>query len=109
MRSVLLAVIGNARVTHPTEALALRIDPYILRAGDIMPYERVEVINGRDRYATWIEPAVEGSGEVHLNARIGDIIAIVAYTQLHEGQTVAHQPKIVTLDAQNRVLSVTAR
>jgi len=106
MRTVLQAVIENARVTNPTESLALRLDPYIVRAGDLQPYERVEVINGRERYSTWIEPGVEGSGEVHFNARIGDVIAIVAYTDLHEGQTIAHQPKIVTLDAKNRVTSV---
>jgi hypothetical protein len=38
----------------------------------------------------------EGSGEVALPAPQGD---------MHEGQTLAHKPRVVTLDAQNRVLS----
>lgn len=105
MRSVLQAVITNATVTHTSDTLALRIDPFIFRAADLLPFERVEVIHGRDRYTTWIEPGVEGSGEVHFAARKGDTISIVAFAHLHEGQTVSHAPKRVTLDEKNGVVS----
>lgn len=105
MRSVLQAVIENATVTHASDSLALRLDPFIFRAADLLPYERVEVIHGRDRSATWIEPGVEGSGEVHFGAREGDVIAIVAFAHLHEGQNLSHRPKRVALDERNRVVS----
>ncbi len=110
MRSVLQAVIQNATVTHAATSLALRVDPFILRAAEILPFERVEVVNvaTRERFQTWAEPADEGSGEVHVHtsARQGDLIAILAFAHLHEGQTLAHKPKVVTLDGENRVVSV---
>lgn len=73
-----------------------------------MPFERVQLVNGRETVDTWIEPGVEGSGEVHVHtgARQGDTIAIIAFTQLHEGQTLAHKPKRVKLDASNKAVSV---
>jgi aspartate 1-decarboxylase len=111
MRSVLQAVIENAIVTHAGSSIALRIDPFILRAAEILPFERVEVVNvaTRERTQTWAEPAAEGSGEVHVHttARKGDPVTIVAFTHLHEGQTLAHKPKIVKLDGANKVVSVT--
>lgn len=110
MRSVLQAVIQNATVTHAASSIALRIDPFILRAAEILPFERVEVVNiaTRERFQTWAEPAAEGSGEVHVHtsARKGDMVAIFAFTHLHEGQTLAHKPKVVVLDGANKVVSV---
>lgn len=109
MRSVLQAVIENVTVTHTRDSVGLRMDPFIFRAGEIMPYERVQLINGRETFDTWIEPGVEGSGEVHVHAgaRTGDVVTIVAFTNLHEGQTLAHKPKFVKLDTKNNVVSVT--
>lgn len=113
MRAVLQAVIANAKVTHAGDSYAVRIDPFILNAAGMLPFERVEVINAatRERVETWVEPAQEGSGEVHVQnvARVGDTIAIVAFTFLHEGQTLAHQPMIVTLDDRNAVISAQNR
>lgn len=109
MRAILHAVIENATVTQTGETRALRIDPYIMRAAEMLPFERVEVISGRENFVTWIEPGVEGSGEVEFAARKGDVISIAAWAHLHEGQTVSHQPKFVKLDANNRVLSVSER
>jgi aspartate 1-decarboxylase len=104
---VLQAVIENATVTETGETRAVRVDPYILRAAEMLPFERVEVINGREHFITWIEPGTEGSGEVQFAARKGDTISIAAFAQYHEGQTLAHKPKRVRLDANNKVVSVT--
>jgi aspartate 1-decarboxylase len=109
VRSVLHAVIENATVTHTGDSRALRIDPYIMRAAELLPFERVEVINGREVFTTWIEPGTEASGEVQFSARAGDVLSIAAFAQLHEGQTVSHKPKFVKLDARNKVVSVTER
>ena len=113
MRTVLHAVIENATVTESGTSLALRVDPFILRAAEILPFERVEVINAgtREHFQTWIEEGAEGSGEVHVHtgARKGDTIAILAFAHLHEGQTLAHRLKVVQLDENNRVVSVIER
>jgi aspartate 1-decarboxylase len=103
-------VIHDARVTHAGSA-SLQVDVYVLRAAEILPFEEVEVINKTTgvQLRTWIEPAAEGSGEVRVpsGARQGDTIDIICYAMLHEGQTLDHKPRVIRLDAHNRVVSAT--
>ncbi len=113
MRIILYSVIENATVTHAASSLALRVDPFILRAAEMLPFEQVQVVNTSTgaHVQTWIEEGVEGSGEVHTasGARVGDVVSILAFAHLHEGQTLAHKSKSVTLDKSNRVVSVSER
>ncbi len=110
IRSLVRSVIHDAHVTHAGGA-SLRVDAFILRTAEILPFEEVEVVNSASgaQLRTWIEPAAEGSGEVHVpgGARKGDTVTIICYGQLHDGQTLDHKPRVVRLDAQNRVLSAT--
>jgi len=107
MRTLLRSLIRNATVTG--SANALRLDAYILHAAELLPFEEVEMVNETTgaRYRTWIEESAEGSGEVAVptGARAGDTISIHSYVTLHEGQTLGHQPRVVTLGPQNRLLS----
>jgi aspartate 1-decarboxylase len=116
IRRFIRSVIHNATVTAADEKwpVSLRVDPILLRAIDVLPLEEVEIVNtatGR-RFATWTEAGAEGSGEVRVHAgtdqhvRRGDVISIVSHGLLHDGQTLNHRAKIVTLDAMNRVLSL---
>jgi len=116
MRTLLHAVIQNAVVTSAATLwpVALRVDAFVLRAAEILPFEEVEVINVStgERFWTWIEPAAEGGGEVAVHAgtrspvRTGDTVSIMAFSTFHEGQTLAHKPRLVTLGANNQVVSV---
>ncbi|HXH39804.1 MAG TPA: aspartate 1-decarboxylase [Thermoanaerobaculia bacterium] len=116
MRTLLHAVIQNAIVTSAATLwpVSLRVDAFVLRAAEVLPFEEVEVINvgTGERFRTWIEPAPEGSGEVsvHVGARspvrTGDTVSILAFATFHEGQTLAHKPRIVALGANNQVVSV---
>ncbi|HXH95546.1 MAG TPA: aspartate 1-decarboxylase [Thermoanaerobaculia bacterium] len=116
MRTLLHAVIQNAIVTSAATLwpVSLRVDAFVLHAAEILPFEEVEVVNTStgERFRTWIEPAQSGSGEVALHAgtrspvRSGDTISILSFATFHEGQTIAHKPRIVTLDANNHVVSV---
>jgi aspartate 1-decarboxylase len=104
------AIIVRVTVTHGDVHDALRIDPVLLRAGEIRPFEEVEIVNHSTsaRLRTWVEEAAEGSGEVHApGARAGDRVTIIAYTLLHEGQTLAHKTKVVAVDSANRLLAIT--
>ena len=110
IRSLVRSVIHDAHVTSSGGA-SLRVDAFILRTAEILPFEAVTIVNiatGAE-VRTWIEPAAEGSGEVSVpsGARKGDIISIVCYAQLHEGQTLDHKPRVVRLDASNRVIAAT--
>ncbi len=110
MISLARAIIQEATVTHGDAREALRLDPVLLRSAELRPFEEVEIVNlsTGSRLRTWVEAAVEASGEVHApGARTGDRITIVAYTLLHEGQTLAHKVKLVSVDAGNRVVAIT--
>ena len=110
MRTLLRSLIRNATVTSGEATDCLRIDAYIRHAAEMLPFEQVEIVNSTtgERSRTWIEGAAEGSGEVRIStvARAGDTISILSYVTLHEGQTLGHLPRIVTLDAGNHVRSV---
>ena len=117
IRRFVRSVIHNATVTAASASwpVTLRVDPILLRAIDVLPLEEVEVVNtttGR-RFAIWTEAGEEGSGEVRVHGgsdahvRRGDVISIVSHGLLHDGQTLSHRAKIVTVDAQNRVVSLT--
>lgn len=108
MRRLIRAIIRGANVTHGS-ALTLRVDPILLRAANILPFEEVEVINHAtgDRVITFAEEAAERSGEVHVpRMRAGDVVSILSWGLLHDGQTLAHKASVVTVDRSNHALSV---
>jgi aspartate 1-decarboxylase len=109
MRALLRSIIQSATVTH-VDSVSLRLDPLLLRAAELLPLEQVEVVNVAtgERFTTFVEAAAEGSGEVrvHGHARVGDAISILCWGFLHEGQTLVHRAKVVTVDGKNKVVSL---
>jgi aspartate 1-decarboxylase len=106
MRRLVRAAIQNATVTRG-EGRTLRIDPVILRAANILPLEEVELVNHatNERFLTFAE--LGGDREVIApNVRAGDVISIVSWGVMHDGQTLNHTAKIVTLDAENVVVAI---
>ena len=111
IRRFVRAVIQNATVTA-SEGLALRIDPVMLRAAEILPLEEVEIVNHAtaESFTTFAEAAAEGSGAVVVpRVRQGDVISIVSWGLLHDGQTLAHRAKLIRLDAQNQIVAIMER
>lgn len=116
IRAVLRSVIHNATVTHsdPSWPVSLRIDPVILRAAGIIPLELVQLVDVTTghRYQTWAEAAAENSGIVQVHSpsqapiAAGAIVTVLAFGFPHEGQTLDHRARSVTLDAQNRPVAV---
>ena len=114
IRTLARSVIHNATVTHTAHdwPVSLHLDPVIMRAADLLPLEEVEVVNiaTAARCRTFVQPGEHG--EVRLYAapehhvRAGDVISILAFSQLHAGQTLEHRAKIVTLDANNNVIAI---
>jgi len=113
MRKMLRAKIHRATVTQANVDYegSIIIDRRLMEATDLLPNEAVcvwNVTNG-NRFETY---AVEGrpdSGVVCVNGaaahlvRPGDLVIIAAYTWLEEEAARAHEPKVVFVDAQNRV------
>jgi len=106
MRRLVRAVIQNATITSG-EGLTLKIDPVILRAANILPLEEVEIVHYAtgERVTTFAE--VAGTGEIiSPRGRAGDTISIISWGVMHDGQTLAHTAKIVTLGVGNVVAAI---
>jgi aspartate 1-decarboxylase len=112
MRALLRSVIRNATLTR-AESASLRIDPLLMRAAELLPLERVEVVNviTGASFTTFVEAGEEGSGavDVHGIARVGDKVAILSWGYLHDGQTLTHRAKVVEVDRDNRVIALADR
>ena len=110
IRTLARSVIHNATVTSTATdwPVSLRIDPVIMRAAELLPLEEVEIVNlsTAARSRTYVQPGAAGEVHVFASASAGDIISIIAFMQLHAGQTLDHRAKIVTLDANNNVITI---
>ena len=110
MSKLVRSIIQNATVTQASSdwPVALRLDPVIMRAAQLLPLEEVEIVNISTgaRSRTYVQPGAASEVCVFAAARAGDIISIIAFSQLHAGQTLDHRAKIVTLDAHNNVITI---
>ncbi len=111
MRVMLKSKIHRARVTDANIDYegSITIDKKLMEAADILPYERVEVlnINNGARFDTY---AIEGEkGEICLNgaaARLGtrgDIIILLAYSYVEDKEVHNITPKLVYVDEKNAI------
>jgi aspartate 1-decarboxylase len=115
LRQMLRAKIHRATVTgaYLEYEGSLTIDGDLLDAAGILPYELVMIsnLNNGERFTTYAITGKRGSGEVVLNgptARkgvVGDKVIIFCYEYYAEDEAKRHQPKIIQVDAQNRIVS----
>ena len=118
MRTMLKSKIHRARVTEVNLDYegSITIDRTLLEAADILPFERVEVlnINNGARFSTY---AIEGeakSGVIGINgaaARLvakGDIVIILSYCQIPDNEAMTMTPTMVYVDNKNRILEPSA-
>lgn len=95
---------------------SLTLDPLLIEAAGLYVNERIQVvnINTGDRFETYVIAGERGKGTVCLNgaaARLGhpgDLIIAIAYAMMTPEEANAHVPRIVHVDAQNRVVRVDA-
>jgi len=114
MRTMLKSKIHRARVTQVDLDYegSITIDRSLMEAVDILPFERVEVlnINNGARFSTYAIEGEADSGIVGINgaaARLvarGDIVIILSYRQVPEDEAVNMTPRIVRVDSQNRIV-----
>jgi len=87
------------------------IDLDLLEASGLREYERVEIYNvtNGERFATYAIEGERGSGVISMNgaaahkAGVGDLVIICAYAGLTVEEAEGHLPKIVWVDASNRI------
>lgn len=107
------AKIHRARVTEANLNYvgSITIDEDLLDQVNILPNEKVEVVNNNNgaRLQTYVIPGERGSGVVCLNgaaARLvqpDDIVIIISYVSIHESDLKNHQPKIALLNEKNEI------
>jgi aspartate 1-decarboxylase len=91
---------------------SLTLDALLLEAADLMPHERVQVVNVNNgaRFDTYVIPGPPESGIVQLNgaaARMGlpgDLVIVIAYGLFTEAEAERHSPRVVLVDGQNRII-----
>jgi aspartate 1-decarboxylase len=113
LRTLLKSKIHRATVTdcelHYEGSCA--IDEYLLKAANLMENEQVHIwnINNGERFVTYAIRGERGSGIISVNgsaarrAAVGDLIIIAAFAQVPEEQAASFEPKLVFLDAGNRI------
>ena len=87
------------------------IDEDLLDAANLLENEQVHIwnINNGERFVTYAIRGERGTGIISVNgsaarrAAVGDLIIIAAFAQVPEAQVVGFLPKLVFVDADNRI------
>jgi aspartate 1-decarboxylase len=112
-RQMLRSKIHRATVTDANIEYegSLTVDPILIEAAGILPYELVHVSNlqNGERFETYIIPGKRGSGDMILNGPTarrgvkGDKVIVFCYEYFTEEELKAYKPRIILVDSQNRI------
>lgn len=91
---------------------SITIDPVLMEAADILPNEKVQVVNNNNgaRFETYVIEGTRGSRTICLNgaaARLvqpGDSVIIITYAVMSDEESRTYQPRLVFVDEQNRIV-----
>ena len=116
IRTFMNSKIHRARVTESNLNYvgSITIDANILDAVDILPNEKVAIVNNNNgaRFETYVIAGERGSGQMCLNGaasrlvEVGDVIIIMTYAQLNEDEMVDHSPKVAVLNENNEIIEM---
>jgi aspartate 1-decarboxylase len=115
-RTMLKSKIHRATVTDANVDYigSITIDSDLMKAADILPYEKVHVVdidNGA-RLETYAIDGAAGSGAIEINgaaARLvakGDRVIIMSYAQIDDAEARNLRPTVVLVDERNRPTSI---
>jgi aspartate 1-decarboxylase len=112
---MLKSKIHRARVTQCNVDYegSITIDKDLMEAADLLPYEKVDVlnINNSARFHTYAIEGERGSGEICLNgaaARLvakDDIVIILSYHVVAEEEAATANPRLVYVNSENRIVN----
>ena len=116
LRSMLKSKLHHARVTEADLHYvgSVTIDADLLARVDILPNEKVLVINNNNgaRFETYIIPGEAGSGTIRVNGaaahlvRLGDRLIVLAFGLVEFPPPAAWTPQVVVLNRDNAIESV---
>src|SRR5699024_4401832 len=112
-RTMMKGKIHRARVTEANLNYigSITIDAEILEQVDILPHEKVQIVNNNNgkRLETYVIPGKKGSGVVCLNgaaARLvqpDDTVIIISYALVSSEELTTYKPKVALLNEYNQV------
>ncbi|GAY08752.1 aspartate 1-decarboxylase [Pseudonocardia sp. N23] len=115
-RTMMKSKIHRATVTqadlHYVGSVTVDLD--LMEAADLLEGEQVAIVditNGA-RLETYVIPGERGSGVIGINGAAahlvhpGDMVILISYGQLDEAEVKAYDPRVVFVDARNRVVEV---
>jgi aspartate 1-decarboxylase len=115
-RTMMKAKIHRATVTEANLNYvgSVTIDKEILEAVDILPNEKVQIVNNNNgaRLETYVIEGERGSGVICLNgaaARLvqpGDTVIIISYAMMSDEEAKQHKPRIAIMGEQNRIVQL---
>jgi len=115
-RTMFKSKIHRATVTHADLAYegSVTIDEVLMRAADILPYEKVAIWNATNgsRMETYALPGQPSSGVICVNgaaarhAQPGDIVILATFAEgVDEAEAKAWKPTVVRVDGDNRIVA----
>lgn len=116
LRTMLTAKIHRATVTRADLHYvgSVTVDRDLMDAADLLAGEQVAIVdvtNGA-RLETYVIPGERGSGVIGINGAAahlvhpGDVVILIAYGQLESAEARSFTPRVVFVDADNRVVDL---
>ena len=106
------ATVTDADLTYEG---SISIDPVLIKAANFHEFEQVDIYNCNNgaRFHTYV--IVGKPGEICLNGAAarhvqpGDVVIIACYAQMDEKEAKGHEPKVVFVNAKNKIKKLTKR
>ena len=116
LRTMLKSKIHRATVTQADLHYvgSVTVDEDLLDAADLLPGEQVAIVditNGA-RLETYVIPGERGSGVIGINGAAahlvhpGDLVILISYGQMDDAEARAYRPRVVHVDADNRMVEL---
>ncbi|GAA3025960.1 aspartate 1-decarboxylase [Actinokineospora globicatena] len=118
LRTMLKSKIHRATVTQADLHYvgSVTVDPVLLEAADLLPGEKVAIVdvtNGA-RLETYVIEGERDSGVIGINGAAahlvhpGDLVILIAYGVMDTAEAAVFEPKVVFVDADNKVVHLGA-
>jgi aspartate 1-decarboxylase len=115
LRTFLNSKLHRARVTESdlNYVGSISIDRDLMDIAGLAEHEQVHVldITNGNRLTTYVIQAPRGSGTIGINGAaahlvsVDDLVIICSYVQLDEAEAKVHEPKIVLVNEENKILN----
>jgi aspartate 1-decarboxylase len=117
-RTMLKSKIHRATVTQADLHYvgSVTVDQDLLDAADLLPGEQVAIVdvtNGA-RLETYVIPGERGTGVIGINGAAahlvhpGDLVILISYAQMDDAAARGYRPRVVHVDATNRIVQLDA-